>query len=96
MNILNEKIDEANTICILGHEKPDGDCIGSALAIYNYIHNKYGDSKNVKVYLDYFSDNFNILPNADKISSDLMCADTYDLAIIVDSSNIDRLNEYKR
>ena len=96
MNILNEKIDKASTICILGHERPDGDCIGSALALYNYIQNKYDDKKAIKIYLDYFSDNFNILPGADKISNDLMCADNYDLAIIVDSSNIDRLGEYKR
>lgn len=96
MNILNEKIDKSNTICILGHEKPDGDCIGSALGLYNYIKNKYGDSKVVKIYLDDFSKNFNILPNADKISNDLMCAETYDLAIIVDSSSIDRIGDYKR
>ena len=96
MNIFDEKIDKANTICILGHERPDGDCIGSTLAVYNYIMNKYQGKKIVKPYLDEFSDYFNILPNADKISNDLMCAETYDLAIIVDSSSIDRLNEYKR
>ena len=96
MNIFNEKINKANTICILGHERPDGDCIGSTLAVYNYIKNKYHDKKIVKPYLDEFSDYFNILPNADKISNDLMCAETYDLAIVVDSSSIDRLNEYKR
>lgn len=96
MNILNKKIDKANSICILGHERPDGDCIGSTLAIYNYIKNKYQDKKIVKPYLDFFSDSFNILPNADKISNDLMCGETYDLAIIVDSSSIDRLKDYKR
>ena len=96
MNIFNEKIDNSNSICILGHEKPDGDCIGSTLAIYNYIKNKYGDKKIVKPYLDVYSKNFSILPNADKISNDLMCAEKYDLAIIVDSSSLDRLDKYKR
>lgn len=96
MNILNEKIEKANSICILGHEKPDGDCIGSALAIYNYIHNKYQDEKKVKVYLDTFSESLMILPGADKILNDLMCAETYDLAIVVDSSDLDRIGEYKR
>ena len=96
MNLLDERIENAKSICILGHERPDGDCIGSTLAIYNYIKNKYKDKKVVRPYLDYFSKNFLILPNADKISNDLMCAETYDLAIIVDSSSIDRLGDYKR
>lgn len=96
MNIFNEKIDNANSICILGHERPDGDCIGATLAIYNYIVNKYGNKKIVKPFLDFFSSNFNILPNAEKISNDTMDANKYDLAIIVDASSLDRLNEYKR
>ena len=96
MNIFNEKIENANSICILGHERPYGDCIGSTLAIYNYIVNKYGDKKIVKPILDYFSPNFNILPNSDKISNDTMDANKYDLAIIVDCSSVDRLNDYKR
>mgnify|MGYP002626700572 CR=1 FL=1 len=44
MNILDEKIEAAESICITGHSNPDGDCIGSALAIYNYIINKWGDN----------------------------------------------------
>ena len=27
-------IDEAKTICLIGHKKPDGDAIGSVLAMY--------------------------------------------------------------
>lgn len=96
MNIFDEKIDNANTICILGHERPDGDCIGSALSIYNYILNKYGSEKKVKVLLDTYSHKFNILPNADKIVCDDKIADTFDLAIIVDSSGLDRLGNFKR
>ena len=96
MSLLDERIDQAKTICILGHQTPDGDCIGSALAIYNYILNKYGDSKIVKIYLDIFSKKYLILPNADKISDDLKDATKFDLAIVVDCGNLDRLKEYKR
>ena len=96
MSLLDERIDQAKTICILGHQTPDGDCIGSALAIYNYILNKYGDSKIVKIYLDVFSKKYLILPNADKISDDLKDATKFDLAIVVDCGNLDRLKEYKR
>lgn len=96
MSLLDERIDQAKTICILGHQTPDGDCIGSALAIYNYILNKYGNSKIVKIYLDVFSKKYLILPNADKISDDLKDATKFDLAIVVDCGNLDRLKEYKR
>ena len=96
MGLFDERIEMAKTICILGHQTPDGDCIGSTLAIYNYIKNKYGDTKIVKPYLDEFSKKYLILPNADKISDDLKDATKFDLAIIVDCSNIDRLKDFKR
>lgn len=96
MNIFDEKIDKANSICILGHERPDGDCIGSALSIYNYILNKYGNSKKVLVLLDKFSDKFNILPNSDKILNNDKIADVFDLAIVVDSSDTTRLGSFVR
>ena len=96
MNIFDEKLKNANSICILGHERPDGDCIGSALGIYNYILNKFGASKKVKVLLDDFSKKFFILPGSDKILNDDKIADIFDLVIIVDSSNLDRLGKFKR
>lgn len=96
MGLFDERIEKAKTICILGHQTPDGDCIGSALAIYNYIKNKYGDSKVVKPYLDEFSKKYLILPNADKISDDLKDATVFDLAIVVDCSNVERLKDFKR
>lgn len=96
MNILDERIEKAKTIVILGHQNPDGDCIGSALAIYNYIKNKYSNDKTVKIYLDEFSKKFLILPNADKISSDKNDATKFDLAIIVDSGSLERIKDFKR
>ena len=42
-----EKIDAllagVSTVAIAGHIKPDGDCNGSTLALYNYIKNNYSD-----------------------------------------------------
>ena len=96
MGLFDERIENAKTICILGHQNPDGDCIGSTLAIYNYISNKYGDAKIVKPYLDEFSEKYLILPNADKISSDLKDATKFDLTIVVDCSNVSRLKDFQR
>lgn len=94
MSILDKKIEEAKTICILGHKNPDGDCIGSTLSLYNYIQNKYSD-KIVKPYLEEFSEKFLILPNADKIRYDLKDATKFDLCIVVDSSNVDRFKDFQ-
>ena len=35
--ILKNKIERAETIAVLGHIHPDGDCVGSALALKSYV-----------------------------------------------------------
>lgn len=96
MNIFLDKIDKSKTICILGHQNPDGDCIGATLAIYNYIKNKYGVEKIVKPFLTEFSTKFNALPNANVITSDTADGTTFDLCIAVDTSNKDRFKDFER
>ena len=34
---LKQMINAADTIAIIGHIRPDGDCIGSVTGLYNYI-----------------------------------------------------------
>ena len=34
---IDEFLGEAKTVAIFGHVRPDGDCVGSTTAIYNYI-----------------------------------------------------------
>ena len=43
-------IERAESVGIFGHVRPDGDCIGSCLGLYNYITNRY--DKDVTVYLE--------------------------------------------
>ena len=43
MNRLFELIEKQNTIAIVGHIRPDGDCSGSSLGLYNYILDNYPD-----------------------------------------------------
>ena len=35
--MIDEMLLNAKTAAIFGHVRPDGDCVGSALALYNYI-----------------------------------------------------------
>ena len=32
--VLKEKLGRAQTIVLMGHVRPDGDCVGSVLALY--------------------------------------------------------------
>ena len=42
---------ESKTICLLGHASPDGDCIGSAFALYEYLIRQENE-KEITIALD--------------------------------------------
>ena len=85
-NIL-EEIKKAESIVILAHETPDGDAIGSCLAM-NVALKKLG--KNPDVIIKEFPRIFDFLPNRNevKISSEIQ---KYDLAISLDCADLKRL-----
>ena len=41
MTNLDDFLKGAGTVAIAGHIRPDGDCVGSCLATYNYIRTYY-------------------------------------------------------
>ena len=91
-NILNE-IKKANTIAILTHENPDGDAIGSSLAMYIALK-KMG--KNPDVIIPEVPRIYNFLPSAGEVKIESNNKQ-YDLAISVDSAELKRIagwNEY--
>ena len=90
MNILEEKLLSAKKVAITGHVNPDGDCIGSVLAIYNYISTVYPEIK-LSAYLEEFSDKFIFLKNSENIKQSVEEDEEFDLLICVDSADIQRL-----
>lgn len=91
MNDLLDLVESANSIAISGHIRPDGDCTGSCLGLYNYLKESYGD-KEIQVYLEPFSDSFSFLNGSDQvISSKEVTMKEYDLFISLDCGSIDRL-----
>ena len=48
---LSEKIQTVNSIAIAGHTRPDGDCVGSCMGLYNYLKENYPE-KDISVYLE--------------------------------------------
>ena len=58
-------IDEAKNIVIVSHKSPDGDAVGSALAMYHFL---FSIDKNVSVVLpDRFPDFLSWLPSSDEV-----------------------------
>ena len=87
-----EEINSAENIVILTHENPDGDAIGSSLALYNGLKQL---GKNVDVVIPEYSNIYKFLPNADDIKSEGKVA-SYDLAIALDCGDIKRLNGFAK
>ena len=85
-------ISAAETIAIIGHQKPDGDCMGSILGLYNYINDNYSE-KTVDVYAEAFPSCFRFLSGSRKVKHDVT-KKGYDLAISVDVSSLDRLGKF--
>ena len=86
-NIL-EEIKKANSIVILTHENPDGDAIGSVLAMYMALKQI---GKNPDVIVPELPRVYNFLPYANEIKKETQI-ENYDLAIALDCATIKMLN----
>ena len=79
-----EEVNKAESILIVTHENPDGDAMGSSLALYNALK-LYG--KNPEIVVPEFSRTFDFLPGIEEVKSD--CSrEVYDLAISLDSATL--------
>ena len=87
---LMEMVEAAGTIAIAGHVRPDGDCVGSCLAVCNYITEQYPE-KTVDVYLETPPVKFSYLKQFERISSDSNTGKQYELCICLDSGDRERL-----
>lgn len=86
---------EIDKVAISGHIKPDGDCVGSCLAVYNYIRT-YFPAVCVDLYLDPIPDVFHFLQGADAIKSDRNEDMQYDLLLSLDCGDLDRLGDSQK
>lgn len=93
MSILIEMVEQAQTVAILGHVRPDGDCIGSSLGLLNYLQEQY-PHKTVQLYLEKPAKKFSYLKCFDSISQEVDQERVYDLCICLDSGDVDRLGPF--
>lgn len=88
MNKIFDEIKIANKILLLAHENPDGDAIGSLMAMYHMLKDL---GKNVLVVVPEIPPAFLYLNGIDKVLS--KTDDTFDLGIVVDCANRERIGQ---
>ena len=69
--MLLDAISKAGTIALGGHDRPDGDCAGSCMGLYNYVRENFPE-KEIDVYLEELPNTLkfmkNIMPDASSTS----------------------------
>lgn len=93
MKHFKEQILKAEKIAITGHIHPDGDCIGSCLALKQYILDN-DPKKTVDVYLEAFGAEFNFLAHADEVIHTAKNDEVYDLFFVLDCGSEDRYEPF--
>ena len=83
LDIIKEEIEKADKIVLLKHETPDGDAVGSVLALHNAIKSLGKEADSI---IPEYSSCFSFLPGADELKkeSDI---EKYDLAIALDCAD---------
>jgi phosphoesterase RecJ-like protein len=83
------RVNEASNIVILSHIRPDGDAVGSVLGLGLSLQQA---GKTVQmILLDGLPGSFRHLPGADRVRTSVEMP--YDMAIIVDCSDLERIGE---
>lgn len=88
--MLNHVLSQANTVAISGHVRPDGDCVGSCMGLYQYIRKCYPNIK-VDVYLEEIPDSFVLFDVVKEIQYEIIEENSYDLFIALDCADKSRL-----
>jgi len=91
MDKIRSLIEGTEKILILSHKSPDGDAIGTSLALYNALLNL---NKKVDIIMEEVPKVFEFLPNVDKIKNTSK-EECYDLVVVVDCSTHERIGQDK-
>lgn len=84
---------QSTRIVITGHIHPDGDCLGSMLALYEHLNNK---GKQVQLLLDSDVPSlYNFLPGSDGIYRPGNKTIAADLLVVLDASDAERISNVK-
>jgi phosphoesterase RecJ-like protein len=95
MNDVNEVFNLINNsykICLAGHKAPDGDCIGSVMALYHFLK---PFNKEVAIYIDgVIPFNYKAFVDESIIAKDYN-NEEFDVLFVLDSSDTKRLGKFE-
>lgn len=91
---LSKELEAAKTIGISGHIHPDGDCVGSTMALFMYIK-KTRPEADVHIYLEKPSDIFSCIKDVDCIEDAALCDIDFDVFFALDCGK-ERLGEAEK
>ncbi len=81
---IDELVKDAKTVGISGHVRPDGDCIGSNIALYLYLKKNYPQIR-VDVFLEKIPQSYRIVQEIDAVNSEFKTdVDSYDVFFSLD------------
>ena len=87
-NKIIQQLLKSDSIAIVSHENPDGDCIGSMLALYLALKKK---GKNVRMFLkNNVPKNLRFLPAAEKIEVVDRIDEKFDVLVLLDTGELKR------
>lgn len=90
MKSIASLVEGKQTAAIAGHVNPDGDCIGSCLALYDYLNSTY-PSLRVDIYLEEIPEVYQFLKHSDQVKHQVEDSASYDLFFALDSANPERI-----
>ncbi len=95
MNLnLAEICKDAKRVGIGGHIRPDGDCVGAVLGLYQYLQKSLPQAK-VKAFLEKPAQIFSRLKGYEEIDSQFLEEEPFDVFFVVDCT-LDRLGEAEK
>lgn len=80
---LTKELEGAKSIGISGHIRPDGDCVGSTMALYLYLKKKRPDAS-VRIFLEKPADIFECIKDIENIEDATQCDDELDIFFALD------------
>jgi phosphoesterase RecJ-like protein len=85
---------EAESFLIVPHLHPDGDALGSALGLYHALK-QMGKTHVVAVSHDPVPEIYRYLPDWEQIQVEHLHHTTYDVAVVVDQSQLNRAGKHE-
>lgn len=94
MKKILEELNRTDRIAVTGHERPDGDCVGSVMALYLYLKKMLPEAV-VDAYLEKPSPVFDCIDGIEELKTDCPEDICYDVCIVIDTS-ADRIGAAKK